>query len=511
MRFVFNYDPSVARAPAGFLSGLAAAASYLDSLITNPIVVTVNVGWGEIAGRAMPTGDVASALPSSLGWLPYSTVTSELAAAADASSVANLPVVDPYPGADLSVPAAEEKAWGLIPADGTEIDGSIGFSSVRAFSFDPANRAVPNEIDFIGAAEHELTHVLGRYSSPGLYTPLDLFRYTGPGVHPLSIEQPNYLSIDDGATSLDPFDVSSDPADWASSVQGDSFGGYARAGIEEQVTPTDIAVMDVLGFDVAPAAPNLSRSGTYAFAAPGDGTAVYLSGTGQVTLSGGGDTVDVMGGADTIFAAPGAPANTIQNDGSVFFHAADAASQTVDLLTGAGAATLVGAANTVLIDQDAGVGTGAMMVAAAGNETLFGAASSANDQYWGSFQDGGDLMFAGSGTDILVGGDGADTMVGGGGTDVFYVISAKVIGAMTNTTVTPGTGRDRQCPRGRHSCPDRLRYALWRRRVGCRRQGGLRRAGERRQHRRARGRHQDQLRRRDRRAADRLLLTGYFN
>jgi len=109
MQFVFNYDPSVANAPAGFLSGLAAAAGYLDALITNPITVTVNVGWGEVGGAPIPAGDVAAALPIRAGSLPYEVVASELAAhatsAADASSVANLPAINPFYGAALAVTA----------------------------------------------------------------------------------------------------------------------------------------------------------------------------------------------------------------------------------------------------------------------------------------------------------------------------------------------------------------------------------------------------------------------
>ncbi|MBV9118939.1 MAG: NF038122 family metalloprotease [Acetobacteraceae bacterium] len=442
MQIVLTYDPSVAHAPAGFLSGLAAAASYLDALVTNPITVTVSVGWGEAAGEPLPNDDIAAAAPSSGTWLPYATVRSALVAhatsAADAALVASLPLADPYLGGDLYVATPQEKAWGLVPASTTETDGSIGFSSDVAYTFDPADRGVPGAYDFIGAAEHELTHVLGRFSTPGMYTPLDLFRYTAPGVQPASLHQTNYFSIDGGTTDLDPFSPSGDLADWADTVQGDSFGP-GQTGIPEQVTPTDTTVMDAIGFDVASTAPALSRSGAYAITAPDDGTPLSLSGTGQVTLSGGGGTVDVMGSADTIFAAPGAPANSIQTDGgSVFFYAADTQGQTADLLSGSGGATLVGAAGNVVIHQDTDTGAGAMMVAGAGTETLFGAASAAIDQYWGSFQGGDDLMFAGSGTDILVGGTGADTMVGGGGTDGFYVISAKAIAAMTGSAAAPG-------------------------------------------------------------------------
>jgi hypothetical protein len=151
--------------------------------------VTVNVGWGEVGGVPIPAGDVAAALPGSAGSLSYQVVTSELAAhaasAADISSVPNLPAVDPFLGAALAVTAPEEKAWGLLPANGAEIDGSVGFSSVAAFSFDPANRDALGAYDFVSAAEHELTHVLGRDSHLGIHTPLDLFRYTTPGFRPL--------------------------------------------------------------------------------------------------------------------------------------------------------------------------------------------------------------------------------------------------------------------------------------------------------------------------------------
>jgi hypothetical protein len=442
MQFVFNYDPSIANAPAGFLSALAAAASYLDALITNPITVTVNVGWGEVDGVPLPDGDVAGALPASTFSLPYSTVRAALLARAssadDATATAGLPPVDPlFLSPNLIVATTEAKAWGLILANGTEVDGSIGFNSAVPFSFDSANRGVLGEYDFIGAVEHELTHILGRFSRLGENTPLDLFRYAGPNFHPLLANMPSYFSIDGGDTNLAPFDPLHDLADWGSSVHGDSFG-YTQRGIPEQVTASDITAMDVLGYDVAPTPPALSRSGSYAFAAPDSDTALYLSGTGQVTLSGGGGTVTVLGGADTIFAAPGASANSITNYGSLFFDAGGSQSQTVDLVTRFGAATLVGAANNVMIRQDDAPRGSTMMVAGAGNETLFGAESSSEDQYWGSFGHGNDLMVAGSGTDILVGGSGTDTMVGGSGTDVFYVVSAEVIDSMTGTAATPG-------------------------------------------------------------------------
>ncbi len=45
---------------------------------------------------------------------------------------------------------------------------------------------------------------------------------------------------------------------------------------------------------------------------------------------------------------------------------------------------------------------------------------------------------AGSGNDALVAGTGNNSLFGGGGDDVFYIASSTLLGAITNTPVTPG-------------------------------------------------------------------------
>ena len=173
MQINFAYDPSVANAPSGFSGGLAAAASYLDALITNPIMITIQVGWGETDGFAISGNEVATGGPTEEGQF-YSTVRNALAAnatsAADALSVANLPATDPLSGDILEVSAAQATALGVTGFFGSAVDGSIGFGTTVPFTFDPANRAVPGKTDFIGVAEHEMTHALGRIS--GLFSTL---------------------------------------------------------------------------------------------------------------------------------------------------------------------------------------------------------------------------------------------------------------------------------------------------------------------------------------------------
>jgi Ca2+-binding RTX toxin-like protein len=45
---------------------------------------------------------------------------------------------------------------------------------------------------------------------------------------------------------------------------------------------------------------------------------------------------------------------------------------------------------------------------------------------------------AGSGNDALIAGTGNDSLFGGSGQDAFYIVSTGLLGAITNTTVTPG-------------------------------------------------------------------------
>ena len=259
MQINLLYDSSVEYAPTGFETAVASAAQYLDSLITNPITVNISVGYGEIDGTPLPFDDLAEGGPATGQDVTYAQLKSYLQAnassPADATAIANLPAVDPTGGGSFYISSAQEKAWGLLPATGGEIDGIVGFSSTYPyFNYDPDDRSSPSGTDFVGAAEHELTHALGRIASfpPFAYTTLDMFRYSGPGVLQLAGGQPAYFSIDGGATNLANYDTTSDYADWSSTnPTPDSFDAYAAFGVENPVTSTDITEMNVLGFSVA--------------------------------------------------------------------------------------------------------------------------------------------------------------------------------------------------------------------------------------------------------------------
>ncbi len=185
-------------------------------------------------------------------------------------------------------------------------------------------------------------------------------------------------------------------------------------------------------------------SGNYAVAA-GDGFDHYnLSGTGQVSLGGGSNLVTITGGADTVFAGatPG-PTGIIGGSGAVFFYANNSPTQALNVITGGTqGATVVGAANNVLVYNSPSTGgadnPGALLVAGLGNETLFGAPSQTNDQIYGSFTGGNDVLFAGTGKDHLVAGSGQTSLIGGTGQDTFEVVNSQLLSAITKTAVTPG-------------------------------------------------------------------------
>lgn len=260
MQINFIYDSSTASAPAAFKTALADAAAYLDTLITNTITVNIQVGWGEDNGAPITPNSLSTGGPQQDGiGMTYAqlkaALTANASSAADQTMLANMPAIDPTNGGNFYITAAQQKAWGMLPANGAEIDGNIGFSSTENWTFDPNNRSVAGAYDFIGDAEAEITHAFGRFpglqlSAPGWYSPLDLMRYSSPGVNELTVGAPAYFSINGGATNLDSFNTTGDPSDWTTSVKGDAFGdGYT--GQTMVMTQTDQNLLGALGYAIA--------------------------------------------------------------------------------------------------------------------------------------------------------------------------------------------------------------------------------------------------------------------
>jgi PEP-CTERM motif len=250
------YDASVNSAPAGFKTAFQSAMAFYQSTFTDPITISINVGWGEVGGTPLPAGGLGASSTYLIG-SSYSTVRNALSAdrksGYDLAAVATLPSADPTGGRRELVSTAEAKALGL--RSGTGIDGSVGFAA-QAYTFDPANRAVAGAFDFIGVAEHEISEVMGRFADLGTFysalTPMDLFRYFGPNARALTPGYNQYFSIDSGATSLDYFNGpgGGDLGDWAGYAY-DAYNAFATPGVLLPISSADIMMMDVLGYDLS--------------------------------------------------------------------------------------------------------------------------------------------------------------------------------------------------------------------------------------------------------------------
>ena len=177
-----SYDPSVTA--LSYAASVESATSYAAQQIENLFSdnITINI---EVLASTNTFGQSGHSYNYPYS---YAMVRSDLIASAttstDATAYATLPSSpDPTGGGSFGLATVEEKALGLIPGNSTGIDGLFTFGSNVDWTFDPNNRAVPGEFDFIGVAEHEITEDMGRSTalgelSPGLYAPEDLFRYS---------------------------------------------------------------------------------------------------------------------------------------------------------------------------------------------------------------------------------------------------------------------------------------------------------------------------------------------
>jgi hypothetical protein len=265
--FVINvtFDTSVDAAPAGFTTAVMAAVSTMESLFTNPVTLNINVGFGEVGGLALGSETVGSSSepfePATYAQI-VNAVTANAASAAVDSAVASLPSTSPVSGR-FYMPIEEAKALGLYPAQGSESDGSIGFSSSLPFTYDDSGGVAAGTYDFNAIALRELSALMGRVLLNGeheegitLYSPYDLFHYFGPGVRDFSASTPGYFSVDGGATDL--ADFNTDPTlpsgDWGSSVVNDAFDAAATTGVVEALSTADVTALNVLGWDLDPVA-----------------------------------------------------------------------------------------------------------------------------------------------------------------------------------------------------------------------------------------------------------------
>ncbi|HEX4366140.1 MAG TPA: NF038122 family metalloprotease [Rhodopila sp.] len=243
-------------------------AQQFENAITNPITVNVQVSVGTIDGTtvALPTNPSGSFDQTvEMGTTAAASFTATEAALAGTG--ATLPATTPAGSATFYMPQAEFKALGLSPASYqtlNALDGYIGFSSNLAqFSF--SGTPTGGRISFQAAAEHEIEEVLGRISSlnDGGVTsgfealPLDLFRYSSPGVNSYSENGAAYASTNGGVTDLGTFetaDADADRSDWFTptvNTSTDAQNSRYSQNVQEGLSISDEDLLKGLGYTIA--------------------------------------------------------------------------------------------------------------------------------------------------------------------------------------------------------------------------------------------------------------------
>ena len=458
-------------APASFKAAVQQAAAILDAAITDPITVTIKIGYGVYPdGSNSPiTNGSAEGGPNDGALVPYSQVVGDL--------VANAATGDPNftwlssastisANTDVIVWPAELKALGsssLIPAADNGIDGFAGFAT------DISANAL------VGVALHELTHAMGRVpSGPPDFNPqpdiFDLFRFTSPSHQLISDNIPEvaaYFSVNGGVTHLAAYGRQSDPSDFlnATVTQNDAFAEFYTPGATDQfLTPVDLTQLDTLGFttllawangisgDFADAAywsPNaapqfndilITASGTYVVSSfldetidsltmaagatldIGSGTFTIDNGTVSGTTSG---TIDVAAGATLVLDGTFRNAGTINVLGGTIDLSGTISGTGVDeigsggtlVVTSGGLAdlTLLLSGGTEIISSG-GSDVGALI--SGGEQDVFGLATGAS-------------VFGGSQV-IEAGGAASGTIVSSGGM-VLVNSGAKLTGAVVSS------------------------------------------------------------------------------
>ena len=240
---------------ANTYAALQLTSRFTDNINVN-IMITAVPGTGTLGQSESPIRSVDS----------YAALRAAMVAdsrtADDATSLGgggSIPAADPIPGNHVYfVTQAQAKALGLIPDNAVTSDGTFTFGGGNVFTYDPNNRAVAGRIDFIGTALHEFTEIMGRIGNMGDGMPdpqfmqMDLFHYTGAGTRGLNKGPGRSFSIDNGTTLLKAFNDFNanmgDLQDWADGTN-DSFNAFSSDGVLNDLSPVDLRVMDVIGYD----------------------------------------------------------------------------------------------------------------------------------------------------------------------------------------------------------------------------------------------------------------------
>ena len=250
-----DYDASVANAPVGFTTAVSQVVSYFESHFSDPITITIDVGYGEIQGQSLASGALGES-ETALTSVSYSQLENALVTNADAIGDTAAPQACRPPAQSVVLNIGwrrpKRRHW-AFPAPAPTLMAMLDFSSAYNFAYNDSNGVAANQYDFFGVVAHEFSEVMGRQMFDGgggnVYEPLDLFHYSAPGVRDFSGTTAGYASANGGATNLDSFNTNpnGDFGDWAGSAGHDAFLAFTGSGAVNSVSASDLTLMNLLG------------------------------------------------------------------------------------------------------------------------------------------------------------------------------------------------------------------------------------------------------------------------
>ena len=328
MQISVTFDQAIGSLPTGFVSAIDYVISYLDQAFSNPVVINVDVGYGEIAGQSLGSGALGES-EAYIDSVNYSTTVSALKnnepSTSQKTAYSTLPANSPVNGGTLWLTTAQEKALGLSTANDPSLDGYVGFSSSYPFYYGSSGQPAPSQYYFIGIALHEFTEVMGRASYLGeniagtaSYSIMDLFRYSAPGTRQLGTGAPAYFSINQGATDLDNWNTTTggDTGDWAASAGNDAYLAFSSPGKINSVTPTDLLLMNILGWDQA--FPSVVSGTVNVSSGQTSAGLVVVSGGLLNVLSGGTTLSSILSGGNEVIFFGGLASGTVINSATLY-------------------------------------------------------------------------------------------------------------------------------------------------------------------------------------------------